>query len=113
LLIIDLDTPVIVVSNVSPKEGENVTFTCDVNNTDVINGYEWYHDGTKVSNGTSNQYVLTNGDRSNTGNYYCNVTSQSFQRQSATKSVIFLCKYTCLNIRIIKVLEAAIQYFNY
>lgn len=109
MLILDLDTPVIDISPASPKEGENVTFTCDVNNTDAISGYEWYHDGTKVSNGTSKQYVLTNGKRSNSGNYYCNVTSQYFQRRSATRSVTFLCKYTCFNIGIIKVLGTAFQ----
>ena len=94
LLILDLDTPVIDVSSTSPIEGETVNFTCNVNTTDAINGYGWYYNGTQISGETSKEYSLSNGNRSNSGYYYCNVTSQNFTKSSQEISVVYLCKYT-------------------
>ena len=96
LLLLDLDKPVLTVSTTKPKEGENVIFTCNVNNTDEIKSYEWYHNGNKISDETNKIYSLTNGDRTNSGNYFCNVTSQNFQNSSEKISVTYLCKYTIL-----------------
>ena len=94
LLILDLDTPVVDVSSTSPIEGETVNFTCNVNTNDIINGYGWYYNGTQISGARSKEYSLTNGNRSNSGYYSCNVTSQNFIKSSQKISVVYLCKYT-------------------
>ena len=96
LLLLDLDKPVLNVKPTKPKEGENVIFTCNVNKTDEIKSYEWYYDAKKISNETNKTYSLTNGNRINSGDYFCNVTSENFNRISDKISVTYLCKYTFL-----------------
>ena len=81
LLILDLDTPVVNVSSTSPTEGETVNFTCNVNTNDIIKGYGWYYNGTQISGERSKEYSLTNGNRSNSGNYSCNVSTQKHQQK--------------------------------
>ena len=94
LLILVLDTPVVDVSSTSPTEGGYSHFTCNVNTTDTINGYGWYYNGTQISGETSGEYSLTNGNRSNSGYYSCDVTSQNYNKRSQEISVVYLCKYT-------------------
>ena len=84
------------VSPTSPTEGETVKFTCNVNTTDTIDGYGWYYNGTQISGETSEEYSLTNGNRSNSGYYSCNVTSQNYNKRSQEISVVYLCKYICV-----------------
>ena len=96
LLLLDLDKPVLNVSPAKPKDGENVVFTCNVNNTDEITSYEWYYNGNNISDETNRNYSLTNGDRTNSGYYFCNVTSKNFERSSEKITVTYLCKYTFL-----------------
>ena len=82
--------------NVSPQsvtEGQNLTFTCNVNAND-INGYAWYYYNSQISSEISKVYSLTNGNRSNSGNYSCNVTSQNYNKRSQEIVVEYLCKYT-------------------
>ena len=111
LLILDLDTPVVNVSSTSPTEGETVRFTCNVNTNDIIKGYGWYYNGIQISGETSKEYSLTNGNRFNSGNYYCNVTTQNFNKRSQEISVVYLCKYTfyvfveVLGIAVAEILE--------
>ena len=101
LLILDLDTPVVDVSPTSPREGVTVRFTCNVNTTETINGYGWYYNGTQISDARSKEYSITNGNRSNSGYYSCNVTSQNFNKSSQGITLIYICKCTFLYLIII------------
>ena len=113
LLILDLDRPVVDVSSTSPTEGETVNFTCNVNTNDVINGYAWYYYNSQISDATSKVYPLTNGNRSNSGNYSCNVASQNYNKSSREISVEYLCKYTFyLYIKVLRIAVAGILEFR-
>ena len=72
-------------SSTSPTEGETVRFTCNVNTTEAINGYGWYYNGTQISGARNKEYSLTNGNRSNSGYYSCNVTTQKLQQKAPKK----------------------------
>ena len=96
LLILDLDTPVVNVSPTSPIEGVTVKFTCNVNTTDTINGYGWYYNGTQISGARSKEYLVTNANRSYSGYYSCNVTSQNFNKGSQGIMLTYICKCTFL-----------------
>ena len=101
LLILDLDTPVVNVSSTSPTEGETVNFTCNVNTNDIIKGYGWYYNGTQISGERSKEYSLTNGNRSNSGNYSCNVSTQNINKSSQEIMLIYICKCTFIYMIII------------
>ena len=93
-LILDMDIPVVNVSPQSVTEGEALTFTCNVNTNVDPSTYAWYYNGTKISGASNKIYSLTNGSRTNSGNYSCNVTSQNFTKSSQEIVVVYLCKYT-------------------
>ena len=111
LLILDLDRPVLDVSSTSPTEGETVTFTCNVNTNDVINGYAWYYYNSQISDAASKVYPLTNGNRSNSGNYSCNVASQNYNKRSREISVEYLCKSFYVYINVLGIAVAGILEF--
>ena len=111
LLILDLDTPVVDVSSTSPIEGKTVNFTCNVNTNDIINGYGWYYNGTQISGETSKEYSLTNGNRSNSGYYSCNVASQNYNKRSQEIVVEYLCKYTFVFVKVLGIAVAGILEF--
>ena len=75
-----------------PKEGDTVIFTCDVNTTDVIQNYEWYHDDTEISGEKGKQYMIRRGTRIESGNYSCKVLTQSLERSSERRYLTFTCK---------------------
>ena len=91
-----MDTPVVDVSPTSPIEGETVRFTCNVNTNDIINGYGWYYNGSQISGATIKEYSLTNGNRSNSGYYSCNVTTQKYNKSSQGIMLTYICKCTFL-----------------
>ena len=107
LLILDMDTPVVKVSPASPTEGLTVRFTCNVNTTETINAYEWYYNGTQISGARSKEYSISKGNRSNSGNYYCNVITQNFNKMSQGIMLIYICKYTFLYMIIIFIFDFA------
>ena len=87
-----MDAPIVNFSTATPKEGDNVTLTCDVNTTYVILSYEWFHDGIGISGEKSKEYHIFDVQRSNSGNYSCKVVTQSAKRGSETRFVTILCK---------------------
>ena len=87
-----MDAPIVKFSTATPTEGDNVTFTCDVNTTYVILSYEWFHDGIGIVGAKSKEYPIFDVRRSNAGNYSCKVVTQSVQRSSETRFVSILCK---------------------
>ena len=89
-----MDIPVVNVSPQSVTEGQNLTFTCNVNTNNIINGYAWYYYNSQISDEISKVYSLTNGNRSNSGYYSCVVKFQSFSQHSQVIGVEYLCKYT-------------------
>ena len=112
LLRLDIDRPVVDVSNLSPVEGSDVTLTCNVSTTDTIVRYTWYFGNTTLvqQNGMESknvtedgkgpedmgdmQYHLSGGNRSNSGDYSCKVeTSNNLVGTSDPVTVRFLCKY--------------------
>ena len=94
LLYLDLDVPVLDVSNSSPVEGrDNVTFTCNAVTTDTIITYTWYHDKGVIPKESGKTYNLTRGNRTNSGDYACEVTTANLKKNSTKEAVTFLCKY--------------------
>ena len=101
LLILDLDKPVVNVSSSSPTEGETVRFTCNVKTNDIIYGYGWNYNGIQISGARSKEYSIINGNRSNSGYYSCNVTTQNFNKTSQEIILTYICKCTFLFVIII------------
>ena len=95
LLLLDLDYPILSISNIMPIEGVDiVTFTCTVNTTYGISNYTWYRNDVEISGQRAQIYQIIKGNRSDAGNYSCNATTTSgLTKRSVATSVIFLCKY--------------------
>ena len=91
---LDVDTPVVSVSNPSPVENvDNVTFTCNVNTTDTNKQYVWYLGNTPISGETGIPYTLTREGRDKAGDYSCKVTTDnSLTQTSDAVTVSILCK---------------------
>ena len=91
---LDLDAAV-TADNDTPRENDNVVFTCGTTTTEADLTYEWYVDSVIIDDATADTYTLIGGNRSLTGkNYTCKVTarSNSLVKTSDEKSVEFLCK---------------------
>ena len=90
-----MDNPVLSVTNVTPKEGEDITFTCQETTSDTGTTYEWLYKGTVVPNQVGKTYILTSPTRTNDGQYTCKVTTNNFpaKKTSNAETVKFLCKY--------------------
>ena len=95
-----MDKPVVSVSNASPSEGSNVTFTCNVNTTDGAISYKWFLNTIEITNETAMDYTISNGKRVHNGNYTCEAnTSNSPAMTSVSKSIHFLCKFTDISFK--------------
>ena len=106
-----MDIPVVNVSPQSVTEGQGVTFTCNVNTNENPSTYAWYYNGRKISGESNKIYSLTNGSRTNSGYYSCNVTTQNCNKRSQEIVVKYLCEYTfyvfvkVLGIAVARILE--------
>ena len=90
---LDLDAPTVDISTTSPKEGDDVTFTCIAVTTDSITQYTWYHNNVQIIVENTEIFQLSGGNRSNSGNYTCKVTTATpIERTSSMRSVLYLCK---------------------
>ena len=93
--LIDLDTPTIGVSTLTPLEGTTLNFTCNIETTDTVLHYTWNHNNISLINQTSDILQLYNGNRNNSGYYTCGVTTTNLlQNTSDPVMVTYLCKYT-------------------
>ena len=110
-LILDMDIPVVDVSPQSVTEGQDLTFTCNVNTNVNPSIYAWYYNGTQISGESNKIYSLTNGSRTNSGKYSCNVEFQSFNKRSQEIVVEYLCKYTFVFVKILGIAVAGILEF--
>ena len=84
------------VSNASPREGENVEFTCNPTSTESDLTYSWYVDDSIIPGESAATYTLAGGSRADSDKYYaCKVTTtaNSLVDTSPERTVTFLCKY--------------------
>ena len=100
--ILDLDVPVVTSSTSTPKEGDELTLTCNAVTTDVIMQYAWYHyydndHDHEVIGQTNKTFNVIGGDKMESGNYTCRVKTQRFEKLSAGHPITYLC--TCFHIQ--------------
>ena len=95
LIFLGLDVPVLSIPNLSPKEGEDVTLTCEEKTSDTSPVYSWFHNGTVMNNKNDRTLELPAGKRTSDGEYYCKVTTAKFTtpKSSAKKTIKFLCEF--------------------
>ena len=89
------DKPKITASNVIPIEGrDNVTLTCQKATTGQVNSVTWYKNNNKITSTRNELYVIGN-NRSNAGNYSCDITIQNniTSLMSDNIRITFICKY--------------------
>ena len=89
------DKPKITASNVKPIEGtDNVTLTCQKATTGQVTSVTWYKNNIKIARTRNELYVIGN-DRSNAGNYSCDITIQRNVTSLLSEEVhiTFLCKF--------------------
>ena len=90
----DLDQPAVTVSPTSPKEGDNITFTCSGTSNDGTMAYTWYHNDALISGATSQTYILRNAQKTtNNGNYHCTIKTTAFTKVSAKKNLALRCEF--------------------
>ena len=88
-----MDTPTVTVSTTSPKEGEQVSFTCNVVTTFTIDRYAWYHNDQEVSAQSGKEFLLNGGTRKDSGSYSCKViTIEGTEKISTAQNIEYLCK---------------------
>ena len=92
---LDNDKPVLTTSVVSPVEGtHNVTLSCTAMTSDNVTGYVFYRNNVQISVRTSKSYTLPNNNRTDDGNFTCEITTSKAPRSPKADpvAVMFLCK---------------------
>ena len=78
----------------SPHEGDNINLTCIAYTNDAITEYAFFHDDGEVHKGRSPLCQISDGNRTNSGVYKCEVTTKHpLAKSSAEKTITYLCKY--------------------
>ena len=91
--LLDVDVPMVKVPSTTPKEGETVNFTCDVVTSDSILNYTWFRDNVQLTGQNARMFRLEDGNRSNSANYSCKVTTvEMLEATSAHLTITYLCK---------------------
>ena len=110
---LDLDAPTVDISTTSPKEGDDVTFTCIAVTTDSITQYTWHHNNIQIIGENSEIFQLSGGNRINSGNYSCKVTTAaSLKKISSLKSVTYLCTYKGHQVLFLGCISAVWEYLK-
>ena len=93
-IFIGLDAPVVTVTNASPKEAEEITFTCTEKTSDTGAVYKWYNNDGVIASQSAKTYKLTGGVRANDGEYHCSVTTAMFStaKISNKQAIKYLCE---------------------
>ena len=84
--------------NVTTKEGDNVTLSCDTTGNPVPT-ISWTKDGSAISNNSmislsddNKQLTITNVNRTNSGEYQCVASNRVGKDTSDASTVTILCK---------------------
>ena len=92
LILSDLDKPVVGVSPASPKEGDDITLTCQGTSNGGTMTYTWYHNDAVITGAARKTYVVLNGTKSNNGNYHCAINTTAFTKVSEKMMITLTCE---------------------